>query len=444
MGPRGCRIAKHVGISEACLHRRLKIADLRMVVGYLLPRGGANHLRHLLVSIRMTELPDAVASTALVDPVLLSEALRPVIESTALERELRSAAPRRLRDALRDAGAFRMLTPREYGGSETPLTTVLGVYEGLGRLDASTGLIVWNANFGFIGALLSDTGARKIFSSAQEPILANSGRAGTAEIVSGGYQLSGEFPIVTGVESADWLVVCAIVTRGGDPCLVDGVPDLRLCAVRSGDFTVEQTWNVNAMRGTGSHNVTIHDVFIPADLVTPPLPEPPRINRPLYRGFIPTLVFAGCTAVTLGVAKSAVDEFTSLAELTTSSKGGLRADDMHCQYTIAKADTAIAAARLLLFDTAGALQIAAQRGDEVTVQQRAAFRAAMCHAAEVSREALVAIYEAAGSSALYRDNPIERMFRDGMAALQHANHSRRFLVAAGRVHLGREPGLPLF
>lgn len=392
----------------------------------------------------MTELSDTVASVAPVDPVRLPDVLRPIIESTALEKELRSAAPQRLRNALRDAGAFRMLTPREYGGSESSLTTALSVYEGLGRLDASTGLIVWNANFGFIGALLSDAGARKIFGGAQEPILANSGQAGTAEIVSGGYQLNGQFQIVTGIESADWLVVCAVVTRGGEPCLVDGVPDLRLCAVRAGEFTIEETWNVNAMRGTGSHNVTIRDSFIPADLVTPPLPEPARIDRPLYRGFIPALVFAGCTAVTLGVAKSAVDAFTSLAALSTSSKGGLRADDAHCQYTIAKADTAIAAARLLLFDTAEALQITAERGDEVTLQQRAAFRAAMSHAAEVSREALVAIYEAAGSSALYRHNPIERMFRDGMAALQHANHSRRFLVAAGRVHLGREPGLPLF
>jgi hypothetical protein len=68
----------------------------------------------------------------------------------------------------------------------------------------------------------------------------------------------------------------------------------------------------------------------------------------------------------------------------------------------------------------------------------------MSHAAEVSRESLVAIYEAAGAAALYRDHPLEWMFRDGMAALQHANHSRRFLEAAGRVYLGRDHGLPLF
>lgn len=82
----------------------------------------------------MTELSDTVASVAPVDPVRLPDVLRPVIESTALEKELRSAAPQRLRNALRDAGAFRMLTPREYGGSETSLTTALSVYEGLGRL----------------------------------------------------------------------------------------------------------------------------------------------------------------------------------------------------------------------------------------------------------------------------------------------------------------------
>ncbi|MDF2824220.1 MAG: Acyl-CoA dehydrogenase type 2 domain protein, partial [Mycobacterium sp.] len=197
------------------------------------------------------------------DPAHLPQVLKPIIEATALERELRSAAPKRLRYALRDTGAFRMLTPRDYGGSETPLTTVLSVYEGLGRLDASTGLIVWNANFGFIGALLSEAGAQTVWSGTREPILANSGRAGTAEMVPGGFRLSGRFPIVTGVNSADWLVVCAIVTRDGRPCLVDGAPDLRLCVVHPDDFLIDETWNVNAMRGTGSHDVTIDDAFIP-------------------------------------------------------------------------------------------------------------------------------------------------------------------------------------
>ncbi|WP_232100311.1 acyl-CoA dehydrogenase family protein [Mycolicibacterium litorale] len=378
------------------------------------------------------------------DPALLPDALRPIIEATLEEGERGRVAPEPLRNALRDSGALRMLTPREFGGTETPLTTVLGVYEGLGRIDASTGLLVWNANFGFIGALLSAAGAEHLWGTTPDPVFANSGKAGVIEVVDGGYELSGWFPIVTGIDAADWLIVCAVVSRNGTPELIDGVPDLRLCAVRTGDFTIEDTWDVSGTRATGSNNAMVESVFVPADLVTPPLHDPPRIDRRLYRGFIPHLVFAGCTAVALGVAQAAVDATVTLATRKAAATGCFLADEAHTQYAIAKADTALAASRALLFSSIETLQSLAELGRAVTIQHRAALRAAMTHAAEVSREALVGMYELAGSSALYRGHPLERTFRDGMAVLQHANHSRRFLQAAGRVHLGRDPGVPLF
>ncbi|WP_193047545.1 acyl-CoA dehydrogenase family protein [Mycolicibacterium baixiangningiae] len=140
----------------------------------------------------------------------------------------------------------------------------------------------------------------------------------------------------------------------------------------------------------------------------------------------------------------AVDATVALATRKASATGSYLADEAHAQYTIAKADTAIAASRALMFRRIETLQLAAERHAVVTLQQRAGLRAAMTHAAEVSREALVAMYEVAGSSALYRDNPVERGFRDGMAVLQHTNHSRGFMRAAGRVRLGRDPGVPLF
>jgi alkylation response protein AidB-like acyl-CoA dehydrogenase len=378
------------------------------------------------------------------DPARLPEVLRPLIESSLREGELRLDTPAPLQTALRDSGALRMLTPREYGGSETPLTTALTVYEGIGRIDASVGLLVWNANFGFIAAMLSEHGAGRLWDQTPEPFFANSGMVGTAEIVDEGVRLSGRFRIVTGVNAADWLVVGAVLTRDGSPVLVDGGPDVRLCAVRADDFTVERTWIVNAMRSTGSDDVAIDDAFVPSDFVTAALTSPPRIDRPLYRGFIPTLVFPGATAVALGVARSAVDEMVALSARKTTRSGLLLADEEHTQYAIAKAGTALKASRLLLFSAVEALQDAAQRGDEVTIELRADLRAAMTHAADVSREALVAMYELASSSALYRSDPMERKFRDGMAVLQHANHSRGFLAAAGRVRLGRDAGMALF
>ncbi|MET0701481.1 MAG: hypothetical protein ABWY93_17640 [Mycobacterium sp.] len=96
-----------------------------------------------------------------------------------------------------------------------------------------------------------------------------------------------------------------------------------------------------------------------------------------------------------------------IASGSTAEAHHLRGD------TVAKADTAIAAARLLLFDAAAALQPSAERGDDVTMGQRASFRAAMSRAAEVSREALTAIYGVACSSATGAVRSSECLRRDG-------------------------------
>ena len=362
------------------------------------------------------------------DAAELPESLRPGITAAAGDSERQGDIPPGLRDALRDAGAFRLLTPRELGGWEAPLTTVLDIYERFGHIDASVGLLVWNTNFGFVGAMLDPAGVAQIWGDGTEPVFANSGQPGTAEPVDGGYRLSGEWEIVSGIHGADWVI------------LIGMAPEVRFFAVRTNQVDVRNTWDVSGVRATGSNNVTADRIFVPTEL-TVALDTAPRIDRPLYRGFIPTLVFPGCTAVALGVAGRAIDEAVALVGTKRAMTGGTVADAARTQHTIAKSEAAVTAARLLLKHTAEELQRA---GDDITLQQRAALRAAMTHAADVSRETLVALYEIAGSAALYRSNPIERIFRDGMAALQHANHSAPFLEAAGRVRLGLDPQMRLF
>ncbi|MET9112320.1 hypothetical protein [Streptomyces zhihengii] len=99
---------------------------------------------------------------------------------------------------------------------------------------------------------------------------------------------------------------------------------------------------------------------------------------------------------------------------------------------------------MLLRSAAGALEAAGETGREVTLDQRADLRAAMSHTAGVCRRVLVSMYELGGSTPLYRRNRVEQIFRDGMAALQHANHSADLFEAVGRVRFGHEPGVPLY
>lgn len=387
-------------------------------------------------------MTDAGARAA--GPLRLPARLEASIKAAADEMDATRDVPATLLAELRDAGAFRLLTPRELGGFEVPLRTVLEVYERFGRLDASVAWIVWNANWGFLGALLEEPGVARLWNAGSEPVFANSGMPGTAVTVSGGYRVSGGWRLVSGINGADWLVVAAVITDDGAPRITAaGTPDVRLFVLHRDQLSVKDTWHVSGLRGSGSNDVLVDDVLVPDELVAR-IDVPARIRRPLYQGFIPALVFPGCTAIVLGVAQAAIDETVELARSKKTLTGGVLADGAHAQAVIARSEASLRAARLLLLSAAEAMDEVGANGEAVTLEQRAALRAAMSHGAQVSREALAAMYELGSSSSLYHGSPVERLFQDGMVALQHANHSAAFFEAAGRVRFGRGPGMALF
>ncbi|CAL9639765.1 Flavin-dependent monooxygenase, oxygenase subunit HsaA (plasmid) [Streptomyces sp. enrichment culture] len=380
------------------------------------------------------------------DPLQLPAQLETSISAAAGPMDRGRDIPEALLRDLRDSGAFRLLTPRELGGFEAPLETLLQVYEKFGRLDASVAWVVWNANWGFLGALLDESGSARIWAKGAEPVFANSGKPqGLAVPCNGGYRLSGSWNLVSGINQADWLAVVGMVAQDdGSPRLTpSGAPDLRLFVLRRDQWSVKDTWHASGLLGSGSNDVLVQDALVPEDLVTA-IAEPARLKKPLYQAFWPSLVFPGCSAVVIGAAQAAIDETVSLAQAKETMSGSRLADLPHTQAVIARSEAALQSARLLLLSAARDLDTAGRHGEAATLEQRAALRAAMSHAAQVSREILVAMYELSSSSALYRGNRLERLFRDGMVALQHGNHSAAFFEVAGQVRLGIDPAAPLF
>ena len=377
----------------------------------------------------------------LTGPGGLADRLGPSIKAAADDIEARGEIPAALIAELRDAGAFGLFTPRELGGSETTLPIALEMYDELARLDASVAWMVWNANFGFIAALLDPVGTRQIWSEGRpDPIFATGVPEGRAKPADHGYQVSGTWPLVSGLHAADWVLVVAVISYGGEPRRTEaGLPDVRLFAVPRARVTAATTGPTTGLRGAAQGVLLLDNVTVP-EALTAPLTVPAAIDRPLYRGFIPGLVLPGSAMIGLGAAAAAVDEVAGLA---AGSEGGRPAwsDSPYAQVTIAQSEADLKAARLLLYAAAWALQTAGEAEAEVTAQQRADLRAAMSHAARVGRRVLTAMYELAGAAPLRPGSRLERQFRDGMAALQHADLSGEAFTAAGRVRLGLPPGL---
>jgi indole-3-acetate monooxygenase len=157
-------------------------------------------------------------------------------------------------------------------------------------------------------------------------------------------------------------------------------------------------------------------------------------------------VFAMCLAsVPLGIARAAIEAFTELAEGKTPMGGsGRLRDKAAAQADLGRAEALVSSARAFMFDEAQKLWDTVAAGDAPSLKQRAIARLSAAQAASASAQAVDLLYNAAGGTAIYEYNLLERCFRDVHAATQHIGISSANFELSGRVLLGLDPGTPRF
>jgi indole-3-acetate monooxygenase len=202
-------------------------------------------------------------------------------------------------------------------------------------------------------------------------------------------------------------------------------------------FTIHDTWHVMGLRGTGSHDIELDGVYIPAERTASVLGGSPLQPGPLYAFPLFGLLALAIAAVSLGIARGALDDLIALAggKVPTGGKRTL-AERGTVQAEIARAEAAVRAAGALLDEAIGAAWERAVAGAGVDVEQRAALRLAATHATTVSTRATDTAYTLAGGSALYESSPLQRRVRDAHAATQHMLVAPATWELTGRVLLG--------
>jgi alkylation response protein AidB-like acyl-CoA dehydrogenase len=385
--------------------------------------------------------------TTLGDPLNAARGLRVTIQEARKEtEEARRLAPQVVKGLI-ETGLCRLAVPASLGGHEAEPVVVLKVYEELAGAEASVAWIAWNnALPGLLSCHLSNSVRAKLFGDTGK-LFANSTRpSGRAMAVDGGFRVSGQWSLVSGCELADWIPVMCVVTEGTEPRMLAslGAPELRMAYLPKGSYRILDTWYVGGLRGTGSHDVVVEDVFVPGER-TFSLLDPKPLDRPLYRMPLAATMSAGCAAMCLGIAQTAIDTLLELSLSKVQVDPGPRLRERPAVQTLVAASTAeIEAARLLLHDALGDLWTTCSQGIAVTDMQRARMWGGAVHAAIATKAVVTAMYEAAGASALYVDCPLERAHRDIHAVTQHIVLAHRWLEDAGRVRLGLKPGNPLF
>ncbi|GGJ33882.1 acyl-CoA dehydrogenase family protein [Streptomyces brasiliensis] len=374
-------------------------------------------------------------------PEYLPELLRPAIEKYRDEAQEGRRLPAELLDHLRANGAFRLNTPRELGGFELPLATTTALIERLARIDGPTAWIVWNLNAGFTAAFLDEASVDRIWADGPDPMIAHSSQPGFLVPSDDGFRLSGEWKLVSGADSAQWLGLLGIVLDGGQPRMTETGPDWRFCLVPRSAVTVRDTWHTTGMRGTNSNTVIAQDVQVAADMMVASDTKA-RIDRQLFRLPLTNQITSGGAAVVLGIARAAIDEMAELTRTKLGPDGMPIAQQPRIQAAFGRAGAQVDAASALLLSKLGRLDAAAASGRPATEAERGAVRGAYSHAGETARAVLTSMYELGGSTALYESSRLGTLFHDGHAAAQHAILSAANYEPAGRTVIGIPSGDP--
>jgi alkylation response protein AidB-like acyl-CoA dehydrogenase len=347
-------------------------------------------------------------------------ALEPLIRATVDEAEAARRFPSSVIAAMADAHIFRLLVPRAAGGDEVDPITMLNVVEAVSRMDGSAGWVTMiGSGAGYITGFLDTDVIRALLVEPNTCLCGNlAAAAGRAVVVPGGYRVSGRWPFVSGCEHSAWMAGNARVFDGDIQRIDDdGTPAMRIMVFPLHEARIIDTWSATGLRATGSHDVAVSDIFVPAERSLAWLDGPTQPG-PLYR--LRFLLIAHA-AHALGIARTAIDSLVDLAEhkIPTRTTSTLR-DRPLVQASIAQAEGLVHAARSFMWQTTAEVWELLCADQPVTMRHRAMLRLANTVAVQNAAQAVDLMWAAAGSSPVYTSSPLERCFRDIHVATQHA------------------------
>ena len=366
--------------------------------------------------------------------------LAPAVRAARDEAERLRQTPPDLAARITAAGIYQMYLPAAVGGPETPPLTAFRVVEELSRADGSVGwcAMIATALSLNVGKLPTEVG-RELAGTPADYRGAGSARSGgRVRAVPGGYRVTGRWNFASGIQNARWLY-CTCNVMDGETV----TPVLRAVWVPRESVTIVDTWQVMGMRGTGSQDFTVEDVFVPAHRSIQSDAAPVQTGPLYHRRAWYVHLWTPSAGNALGIARGAIDSLAEIAatEASTMSANLLR-DRSMVQTRLAEAEAIVNGARAYLFDAVGRLWETLTAGREPTDREVAQGRLALVHAMHESVRAVDKVFHAAGTNAIYTRLPLERAFRDVHVAVQHAAGLPVYFESAGKVLLGLRPGDP--
>lgn len=367
-----------------------------------------------------------------------AKTLAPDIVAAREEMDALRKLPDNLAVRFRDAGLYRLCIPKTYEGLEAQPHAIVETLEALAEADASAAWCVMiSATTGAFGAYLDANLGRSIFA---DPALVFAGvyaPMGKAVVEGEGYRVTGRWKWNSGGQNATWLCGgCVIYENGAPRMLTDKIPDHRMMLFPAGDAQFIDTWHTSGLRGSGSGDMAVNNLLIPAARSVSLITDRPRVAEPLYNFPVFGLLALGIAAVASGNAKAAVEEFASEASGKRTPTGRLLAERGTVQATYAEASASLRAARAYFLAEVDAAWAEAQAAPAISLAQRAHLRLAATHMVRTAAEVVRTVQDLAGGSGVFLTNSLHRRLADAQTMTAHMMVAPATYELTGRALLG--------
>jgi 3-hydroxy-9,10-secoandrosta-1,3,5(10)-triene-9,17-dione monooxygenase len=355
-----------------------------------------------------------------------ARALVPMLRERAAITEDKRTLPPETERALHEAGLFRILQPRRVGGSELDYVALVDFADVVALADAS---VAWNltnlASHHWMLGMFERRAQDAIWNDSPDTLIASSFifPSGRARRVKDGYVLSGRWPFSSGVNSSAWNMLAGVVASDDE---ADGV-EYRVFLVKKADYKIIDTWTSTGLRGTGSNDVEVEDVFVPehmtlavSDVAGGPTPGSAVNPSALYTIPVFALFPFVLSGAALGNAQACLDDYVGNARHRASTYNRTKLGDLQTtQIKVAEASAKIDAARLIMRRSCIEAMADARRGYIPTMAEKVKYRRDGAYSVNLCTEAASLLFAASGARGLYMAGTLQRQFRDAHAINAH-------------------------
>ena len=370
---------------------------------------------------------------ALLDAV---ESLRGVFLAGSDEGEAAGTLPQSTVDAIYDSGLFSFKTPQVLGGAEADAMIQMDVIEAASRIESAAGwcLMIGAGSLSGMAAFLPNEAIDEIFVGGTAPKTAGvAAPTGKATLVEGGYRVSGRWAFASGIRHSQWVGFGAMVADGNST-----LQQVRM-VVPTSQVQIHDNWDVLGLRGTGSCEFSLSDVFVPQRFTWGGTEAKPLRGGPNFLLGRPGMQTTGHCGFALGVGRRALDAVTELAKQKKRGYRGnevLVADRGSFQRFLGESDLRLRAAKALCMETIEEAWASVCQGITPPPPLQIRLRASGTYSTTEASDIVSQAFRFGGGTAMYNSHILQKCLRDINASAQHQMVSDRAYENHGQFILG--------